>query len=116
MAAPEWLRAMAPQWPITFWDLADHSTEELLNDDRKWFQALAVVRAEKEETETFQRVFREVLCRLESLASTQRMRWHDLMHFVLSWAFQRRPQEELSELRQTAAESYQDRQRRIEVL
>jgi hypothetical protein len=91
---PEELRQFAPKWPILFWDLAERSIEELLESAGDWLKTLAVVRAEREATDQFLAVFRQVLEDLEALGRRDEIRWHDLMRFVLAWAFRRRPKAE----------------------
>src|SRR5208283_570090 len=60
------------------------SPEALLQSAGHWLPALAVVRAEGEESERFQAVLTEVLRRLASLHDTERPRWGELLRFVLS--------------------------------
>jgi hypothetical protein len=91
---PPELRPVAPYWPLLFWDLAEHSTESLLNSAGGWLQCLAVIRAEEEEAPTFEAVFAEALRRLESLGGTEEMRRKDLLWFVISWALRRRAKAE----------------------
>lgn len=112
---PVLLRPFAPHWPIQFWDLAERSVRELLEATGDWLRALAVVRAEHEGTDTFAGVYSEVIQKLETLASREEIRWHDLMEFVLSWAFRRRPQDEADNLKRIAADSQRDRQRKKEI-
>jgi hypothetical protein len=56
---PVLLQPFAPHWPIQFWDLADHSARELLEATGAWLRALAVVRAEREETDRFAEIYAE---------------------------------------------------------
>jgi hypothetical protein len=56
-----------------------------------------------------------VLRRLEGLSQRERMRWHDLLHFVLSWALRRRPSGEQSEILETAQNSQEDVGHREEI-
>ena len=112
---PVLLRPFAPHWPIQFWDLAERSARELLEATGAWLRALAVVRAEREGMDSFAEVDAEVLQKLESLASREQIRWHDLMEFVLSWAFQRRPKHEAEKLKKIAADSQTDRRRKKEL-
>ncbi|MBL8793025.1 MAG: Rpn family recombination-promoting nuclease/putative transposase [Planctomycetia bacterium] len=91
IAAPPFFEEFAPQWPPVFFDLAERLPDHLLDAPGPWLQALAIVRAEKEESPTFLRVFQEVLRRLEPLQDGDPVRWRDIMWFVLSWAVRRRP-------------------------
>lgn len=105
MAGPESLRVFAPQWHPLFWDLAEQSPQALLDSAGDWLKALAVVRAEREETEAFLAVFAEVLRRLEAIHDPDKIRWHDLLWFVLSWALRRRPSAERDRLLHVARAS-----------
>jgi hypothetical protein len=99
---PEELQQLAPQWPIRFWDLADHTAEELLAASSPWLNALAVVRATSDETPRFQGVFAAAVERLAGLAARERMRWRDLMWMLISWALRRRPRRERASLVEVA--------------
>jgi predicted transposase YdaD len=63
----------------------------------------------------FRDVFAAVLRRLEALSESERMRWHDLLWFVLSWALRRRPGEEREGLLETARSSQMELKHREEV-
>jgi hypothetical protein len=78
ISGPEELQAFVPEWHVLFWDLAEHSPEELLSATGEFLQALAVVRAEGEDLPTYQAVFSDVLKRLEPLSESDKMRWRDL--------------------------------------
>jgi hypothetical protein len=88
---PEAVRAFVPEWPPLFWEVAEHTPEELLQAAGEWLAALAVVRAERQPAGRFREVFAAVVQRLEGLSETERVRWQDLLFFVLSWAVRRRP-------------------------
>jgi hypothetical protein len=113
--APEALWSFVPHWPVLFWEIAEHATDELLSSAGAFLQALSVVRAERESSETFHAVLGRVLTRLEHIEPKQRIRWHDLVHFVLSWAFHRRPVDEHAELQRIAIDSQRTRRRKREV-
>jgi Putative transposase, YhgA-like len=102
---PEALRVVAPRWEPLFWDLAEQTPQELLDAAGEWLTALAVVRAEQADAETFERVFAEVLRRLENLSERENVRWHALLWFVLSWGMRRRPGAERERLLETARNS-----------
>jgi len=108
VGGPEELRQLAPQWPIRFWDLAEHTAEDLLAASSPWLNALAVVRATNEETPGFHRVFAGALERLADLVARERMRWRDLMWMLISWALRRRPRDERSSLVEMALEFQPD--------
>jgi hypothetical protein len=115
IAAPQPLQAYVPGWQPLFWDLAERTTQELLDAAGEWIQALAVVRSEREETAAFQAVFAEVLRRLEDLREQDTVRWHALVGFVLSWAMRRRPGRERPQLWEAARDSQRDATRREEM-
>jgi hypothetical protein len=98
IGGPEEFHAFAPRWEPVFWDLAEQETEALLASAGEWLAALAVVRAERTEAEAFREVFATVLRRLEGMSETERMRWYDLLWFVLSWALRRWPGQERTAL------------------
>ena len=112
---PEELRQLAPQWPIRFWDLADRTSEELLAAPSPWLNALAVVRATREESDRFRSVFAAAVERLAGLATQQRMRWRDLMWMLISWAIRRRPRPEREGLVEVALEYQPDTNSQNEV-
>src|SRR5205823_1967614 len=91
IAGPQVLSAYAPQRQPLFWDLADRTPQELIQAAGEWLAALAVVRAEQAGSEAFEAILREVLQRLEPLSEQDRMRWLDLLWFIISWALRRRP-------------------------
>jgi len=115
MAGPEALRALAPHWPILFWDVAEKSLEELLNATGAWLRSLAVVRAERETSERFLEVLRELLRGIEQLTAGDEVRWHDLMRFVISWSLHRRPREEHQQLEAAIAKSQKNRRHKKQV-
>jgi hypothetical protein len=115
IAGPESLRALAPHWPPLVWDIAQRTPQEFLEQTGAWLRSLAVVRAEREDTETFANVLREVIDSLEELTETDRVRWHDLMRFVISWALRRRPRDEAAGLKELVAKSQQNRTNKNEV-
>jgi hypothetical protein len=116
IAAPEALQLYIPQWQPLFWDLSEQTPQELQEAAGAWMKALAVVRAEREEAAAFQIVFAEVLRRLEPWSERENVRWHDLVRFVLSWAFWRRPGRERRQLVAVAQESQLAAAHRDEVM
>jgi hypothetical protein len=92
-AGPDELRALAPLWPSRLFDLPEHPAAELLQGE-PWWQAMAVVRAERDEPGTFTQVLGEALRRLEGLAQQDRVDWQQMVGLVLHWALFRRPHRE----------------------
>lgn len=115
IAAPRELRGFVPRWQALFWDLAERSAEGTLQAAGDWLAALAVVRAERDEREAFHAILGRVLSRLERLSDQERVRWHELLHFVLSWALRRRPGEERMETLETALKSQREVEHQEEV-
>src|SRR5262249_40003178 len=74
-AGPDELRVYAPQWPTPLSELVGSTPAELLASGEPFWQALAVARAEREETGVFRDVFLEALERLAPLAATNRVEW-----------------------------------------
>jgi hypothetical protein len=105
IGATEALRPFAPEWQPLFWDLAERSVEELAQAAEELLVALAVVRGERADEAAYQELVGTVLRRLEALSESERVRWHELLWFVLSWALRRRPGREREALMQTAKES-----------
>src|SRR5262249_15635903 len=107
VAGPEALRAWAPTWGIVFWGLATRSPEALLASDGPFAQVLATVRVEGEPAERDRAVFEHALRHLGPLVASDRMRWRDLLWLLLSWAIQRRPDEEQDGLTALAVQAQQ---------
>jgi hypothetical protein len=99
IATPPLFQAFAPDWRVHFYDLAEHSPQELLSAPASLLEALAVARADREELAEFQAVLAETALRVTVTAGAERVRWSELMRFVLSWAARRRPRQEQAELR-----------------
>src|SRR5262245_12135410 len=95
---PEAYRGLIPRWPPLFWDLVGQTAEQLLASPGEWLKAMAVVRAERAERDVFTAVFAEALARLEPLAERDKMRWQEMLWFLLSYAVQRRPDAERADL------------------
>ena len=115
VGGPEELRRFAPQWPIRFWDLADHTVEQLLAAPSPWLNALAVVRATNDDSSRFRSVFAAAIERLAGLAASERMRWRDLMWMLVSWALRRRPRQERAGLVEVALKFQPDSNSQEEV-
>jgi hypothetical protein len=98
LGGPEVFRKFAPHYQPLFWDLAEHDPEDLVRKAAAWLQALAVVRVEDADPATFRRVMLQVEQQRGDLSVRDRMRWRELMRFVLAWAHPRRPQEEFEDL------------------
>lgn len=90
---PEPFRSFVPVWQPLFWHLFEQPPDVLLQAG-PWLQAMAVVRLDEAKGNRFQAVWGEVLHRLEPLAAQDKMRWHDLICFLIAWSqYRRQPQE-----------------------
>jgi hypothetical protein len=107
-SGPDAFRIFAPGWAPLFWDLAEQSPEALLAETSAWLKALAVVRGEREVWEAFDGALRATLRQLRAMDEGEAIRRHDLIWFVLSWAFRRRPREEWPAIVEAARASQTD--------
>ena len=98
LSGPELFKAFAPSWPVCFWNLAERSPRELLNSTHVWLKALAIPRAIDEDASSFSAVLNEAVQQLSELSKQSEIRWHDLRHFMLSWALRSRPKPERQEI------------------
>jgi hypothetical protein len=99
-----------------FWDLADQTPEGLLQASGAFVRLLAMVRAHFADGETYETVHAMVLQRLEPLSDSDKMRWNELMWFILSWDWYRRPREEWEKLSAAAVTSQKNVVRQHEVI
>jgi hypothetical protein len=67
---------------------------------------MVVVRAERADADAYRDVLGETFRRLEPLSQNDRLRWHDLMWFLLSWCVRRRPAPEHGDLIAAAAAAH----------
>jgi len=112
MGDPPEFRVFCPQWEPLFWELAGHSTRELLDSREAFFQVLSVVRAEDDPTEEFEPVFLEAMQRLGPLHDSDRVLWTEMLSAVLTWA---RPGTEKDHWQNLAEAAQADDQRKREV-
>ena len=112
---PAAFRAFLPDWQPLFWELAQHSTDQLLHSRDALFQALALLRVEDQEQPEAERACRGALLQLGGLHDTNFVRWQDLIKFILGWAYHRRPPEELSNWTALAEQLQADEQRKREL-
>jgi hypothetical protein len=105
---PDALRSMMLPWGPRFWDLPAQPLEAMRRADGAWLRAMALVRAERESAADFHAVADEAYRRLAALTATDKVRWHDLMWFLLSWTMRRRPPQERADLIALAAARHED--------
>ena len=97
-----------------FCEVAQHSTEELLQSRDEFLQVMALFRVEDKEQAEVEQVFRRVLEQLGSLFDSTFVRWQDLIRFILGWAYNRRPEKERATWQKVAEQVQADEQRRRE--
>ncbi len=112
---PPEIRAWLPTWAMPIWDLPTHTVEELVRSDDAFWQALAVVRAERSTQDEFLAALRQALTRMEPLGTQKPVRWHQLLRMVLHWGLFRRPRREHQQVLETARDSHATVQLRSEV-
>jgi hypothetical protein len=91
LGEPVAFHTFAPAWQPLFWNLEDQTPEGLLNSGRAWLQALAVLRAQGQDTAGFEQVFTQALHNLNALHDQDHVNWYDLLRIVLTYATWRRP-------------------------
>jgi hypothetical protein len=115
LVEPEVFRAYLPDWRPVFWELSQHSPDELLHSGDAFVQVLALLRVEEQEQAEAVRAFREAMQQLGALHDTNIVRWQDLLRFIFSWSHHRRPKPEWPFWSQLAVEVQSDEQRKQEV-
>ena len=115
IGGPSQFDVFAPQWKPLFWELASHSSQELLDSRDAFFQLLSVVRAEETPAEEFEPVFREAMHRLGRLHDTDKVLWTEMLSAALTWAYSRRPGDEKVRWQTVAESSQEDAQRQREI-
>jgi hypothetical protein len=118
LGEPAEFHGLVPQWGPLFWELAQHSADELLHSGDEWQQVLAVLRAQAAEGPEFERVFAQAVRRLGALGNQEPVRWAELMRIVLTWGMWRRPRPERQPLLTLArqAQTNVDRQREVTLM
>jgi hypothetical protein len=112
---PSEFHGFVPQWGPLFWELGQHTADDLLASGDEWQQVLAVLRATGEARPAFERVYEEALRRLGPLASQDEARWYDLLRTVLSWSLWRRGPEERTALQAAAVAAQTEAKHQQEV-
>src|SRR5262249_16009699 len=69
IGGPEAARAFAPRWQPLFWDIAEHSSSELLQATEEWLVALSVVRAERDDESQFRTTLEDALRHVQALSN-----------------------------------------------
>jgi hypothetical protein len=104
LAPPAAFQAFAPDWQPVFWELATHSTDELLNGEAAFLQALTILKADDAARADAEELFKAVFRHIDPLHEARRPRWENLLRFLLGWAHFKRPAVEWSAWRQTATD------------
>lgn len=115
MAFPPDVAIPTPSWDLIFWEVAAESAEDLCESRREFIAAMALIRAEREDGDSYRRIYAEVLKRIEPLCQSDRHRWKELLGFVLEWSLRRRPRNERPEFRAIAVDRHRDAERKREV-
>jgi hypothetical protein len=115
LVEPAVFRSFLPDWQPLFWELAQHSPDQLLHSREALLQVLALLRVEDQEQADAVRTFRSVLQQLDPLHDTNFVRWEDLIRFILGWATHRRPPEERPLWSALAEDMQADEQRKQEL-
>ncbi len=74
------------------------------------------MRVPGQEQAEFERVFAEVMKRLQTLRGREEVRWHELLQFALTYAIWRRPVGERQRLQEIAVESHPQHERQVRVM
>jgi hypothetical protein len=115
LGPPAAFSPFAPAWGPVFWELSQHSPEELLNAESAFLQVLTVVRMEDEERAEFGRFFQETLHKLNPIQETNRVRWTQMIQLIYGWVFHRRPRDERQQWIDLAAYTQENEIRREEL-
>ncbi len=102
---PEELAPLAPRYQPLFFDLAAYAPEQLLEMTATWVHALAVVRADAADGATFRATLQRALADIGKLGPQEQARRRGLVHFLLGWSLNRRPEEERLQIVEEAAKS-----------
>ncbi len=105
LTEPQAFHAFAPVWEPIFWNLAEHSPQQLLNTGAAWLELMSVMRVERADAEEFQAIFAEAAQRLAALQGREEVRWSDFLRIVLTYASWRRPPVEGNTLRKIAMDA-----------
>jgi hypothetical protein len=116
MVVPTEFQAHVPSWKPLFWQMGQQPPEMFRQASGEWLRTMALVRAKDLPLAEYERLYAEVARSLEPLGQRDKMRWHDLMDFLLAWAhYQRKDAAEIAQLHAIAAASYQNVALREEV-
>jgi Putative transposase, YhgA-like len=91
LAPPSTFHTFAPDWRPLFWELAAHPAKELLDGRAAFLQALAILKATESELTEAEKLFGEVFRQIDPLHETRRVRWTELLGFIMGWAHHKRP-------------------------
>jgi len=115
LGGPAGFHLFAPRWEPLFWELANHSSQELLDSREAFFRLLAVARAEDLPAEEFEPIFVEAMRRLGKFHDTDRVLWSEMLSAVLTWACSRRTGVEKTHWQAVAESAQEDETRRKEM-
>ena len=113
LTEPQAFHVFAPVWEPLFWNLAEHSPQQLLNSGAAWLELMSVMRVERADAVEFQAVFAEAAQRLAALQGREEVRWSDFLRIVLTYASWRRPPAEGDTLTKIAMEANPTRKEEV---
>ncbi len=116
LAEPAAFHPFAPQFEPLFWNLSEHTPDELLGRGGGWRNLLAVVRAVKATPAEFRRVVAEAVRHLGGILEKDRPRWQELVEALLIWSYANRKEAEYPALQAEAAAQLSDTLHRQEFL
>jgi hypothetical protein len=90
LGPPAALHAFAPDWQPVFWNLAEHTPDQLLAGGA-WMQLLTVMRVAAEQQQEFNHFLTEAIRSLNTIRETDHVRWYELLWAILNYAGWRRP-------------------------
>jgi hypothetical protein len=103
---PPEFRKYVPVWKPVFWEVNRQRPNALRKAAGEWLRTMAVVRYARAPRPVFESVYAEITHSLEPLASRDKMRWYDLMEFLMGWARRSRFKDEWPQLHTIAATSH----------
>jgi hypothetical protein len=114
MAGPAEFHVFVQGWQPLFWNLAEHTPEALLAAG-PWMQFLAVMRTGEGAPGLFRTTVEQAWQNLVPLATTEAVRWAELLRLIFDYALYRRPAAEHPDLRESLRRVYPGRQE-VEVM
>lgn len=115
LGEPSAFHSFAPVWKPVFWEVGEHSADDLLNNEDAFLQMMAIIKAEDDERDEAVRVYRAFQTKLTAVRQTSKARWTHLLRFALGWVLNRRPRDEKPTWIDTTLENQNDLLMREEI-